>query len=154
MYSKSSIQRILLIFLPAALFFQICTAPAAWAGERICVAGSIANLRSGPGTNHQVLWQVEKYHPLLIEKKQGNWYQVKDFEGDTAWLHNSLVTNVESVITVKAKCNVRKGPGTKNPIVFTTERGVPFKVLKKQGNWLNIEHADGDIGWIHNSLIW
>jgi len=38
--------------------------------------------------------------------------------------------------------------------LFTVERGVPFKVLKRNGNWIRIEHADGEIGWIYNSLVW
>lgn len=126
----------------------------AMAQNRLTVTASIANIRSGPGTNHDVLWQVEKYHPLLILETKGNWYRFRDFEGDKAWIHNSLVGKVDSVITVEAKCNVRSGPGTDNPIVFKVERGVPFKVLNRKGNWLKVEHADGDRGWIYKKLVW
>jgi len=45
-------------------------------------------------------------------------------------------------------------PGTKEKILFTVEKGIPFKVLKSKGHWLNVEHADGDRGWIHDSLVW
>jgi SH3-like domain-containing protein len=31
---------------------------------------------------------------------------------------------------------------------------VPFKVLEQKGNWFHIMHADGDKGWIHDSLVW
>jgi SH3-like domain-containing protein len=31
---------------------------------------------------------------------------------------------------------------------------VPFKVLKKEGEWIRIVHADGDEGWIHRNLVW
>jgi SH3-like domain-containing protein len=31
---------------------------------------------------------------------------------------------------------------------------VPFKVLDRKGEWLHVEHADGDRGWIHSSLVW
>ncbi len=125
-----------------------------FAQQRVTITGKTANLRSGPGTNHDILWQVEQFHPFIVIEKKGNWYHIRDFENDTSWVHESLVGNIESVITIKSKCNIRSGPSTKDPIVFTTEMGVPFKVLKKQGNWLNIEHADGDVGWVHNSLVW
>ncbi|MGD8882880.1 MAG: SH3 domain-containing protein, partial [Desulfobacterales bacterium] len=36
----------------------------------------------------------------------------------------------------------------------TVEKGIPFKVLKRENNWIHIEHADGDKGWIHKSLVW
>ncbi len=122
--------------------------------ERLTIISSIANIRSGPGTGYDILWKVGKYHPILVLKKSGNWYHFQDFEGDKGWLHNSLVRNIPSVITNKVKCNVRSGPGTKFKILFTTEEGVPFKVLKRKGNWIHIQHADGDKGWIHKSLVW
>jgi len=100
------------------------------------------------------LWQIGKYHPILVLKKSGNWYHFQDFEGDKGWLHKSLVRNIPSVITNKEKCNVRSGPGTKFKILFTIKEGIPFKILKRKGNWIHIQHADGDKGWIHKSLVW
>jgi SH3-like domain-containing protein len=38
--------------------------------------------------------------------------------------------------------------------VFQAEKGVPFKVLQRKGKWLQIRHADGDKGWIHQKLVW
>ncbi len=125
-----------------------------WAQERISITSSMANVRSGPGTNHDVLWQIEKYHPIIIVTKQGNWYQFKDFEDDFGWVHESLVGKVPSVISIKNSCNVRSGPGTNHKVVFTVEKGVPFKVLGKKDKWVHIEHSDGDQGWIFESLVW
>lgn len=125
-----------------------------FAGERLSITSGIANLRSGPGTNYEVLWQVEQYHPFIIVEKKGNWYKIKDFENDVAWLHNSLLGNIKSVITIKDKCNVRAKPVTGSSILFTVEKGVPFKILEQKGNWIKIEHADGDIGWIYKTLVW
>lgn len=122
--------------------------------ERLSVASSIANIRSGPGTGYDILWKVAKYHPILVLKKSGNWYHFQDFEGDKGWLHKSLVRNIPSVITNKEKCNVRSGPGTKFKILFNIMEGIPFKILKRKGNWIHVQHADGDKGWIHKSLVW
>ena len=122
--------------------------------DRMAVKAAIANLRSGPGSKYDVLWQVEKFHPLLVIQKKGKWCKIKDFEGDMAWVHSSLLAKINGVITTKAKCNVRSKPDKKSKVLFTVERGVPFKVLKRNGNWIRIEHADGEIGWIYNSLVW
>ena len=125
----------------------------AWA-ERWAVTVSVANVRSGPGENTDILWEVEKYYPLNVFKKSGQWYHFRDFEGDEGWIYKSLVNKTPSIITKKEKCNIRSGPGTGFSIVFTVEKGVPFKVIKRKGSWIYIEHADGDKGWISNSLIW
>ncbi len=122
--------------------------------ERITISVPKANIRSGPGRGYEVLWEVEKYHPLVVIKKQGKWYRFRDFEGDEGWIFQSLVNKGSSIITKKDKCNVRSGAGTGFKVVFTAERGIPFKVLKRKGMWIYIQHADGDKGWIHKSLVW
>lgn len=125
----------------------------AWA-ERLAVSVSVANVRSGPGEHTDILWEVEKYYPLNVIKKSGQWYHFRDFEGDEGWIHKSLVSNIPTIITKKEKCNIRSGPGTGYSIAFTVEKGVPFKVIKREGSWTYIEHSDGDKGWIFNSLVW
>ncbi|MEE8398969.1 MAG: SH3 domain-containing protein [Desulfobacterales bacterium] len=122
--------------------------------ERLTVSVPNANIRSGPGTQYEILWQVEKYHPLMITKKTGAWYLFQDFEGDTGWVHKSLVAKIPSAITAKSKANVRSGPGMSFKISFTVGKGIPFRILKQKDNWLQVEHADGDRGWIHKGLIW
>ena len=122
--------------------------------ERLSVKAAIANVRSGPATTDPVIWQVEKYHPLKIIQKQGKWRLFQDFEGDRGWIHDSLLTDVKAVIVKNNKCNIRSGPGTDNAIRFIVDKGVPFKVLERKGKWIHVMHADGDQGWIHQSLVW
>ena len=122
--------------------------------ERLAVSAPVANIRSGPGTRHSVLWKVQKFFPLIVIDKSGEWYQFEDFEGDRGWVHRSLVDNTPTVITKNDQCNIRSGPGTSHEILFTVEKGIPFKVLKREGSWIHIEHSDGDKGWIHKALVW
>ena len=126
---------------------------AAWA-ERLAVAVSVANVRSGPGKNYDILWEIEKYHPLNVFNKSGQWYHFRDFEGDEGWIYKPLLRNIPSIITKKEECNIRSGPGTGFAIVFTVEKGIPFKVIKRKGSWIYGQHADGDEGWLHKSLVW
>lgn len=122
--------------------------------ERMAVTSTVANIRSGPGTDYEVLWNVEKYYPIVIIKKSDNWLLFRDFEGDQGWIHLSLLGKIPTVITSSDQCNIRSGPGTDNKILFTVGRGIPFKIIQSKGNWLQIEHADGDKGWIHKTLVW
>ncbi len=138
----------------SALFLLIfLTAPVADA-KRLAVKSNIANIRSGPGTKYEIIWQIEKFHPIKTIRKKGNWFLFRDFENDEGWVHNSLLGRIDTVITKSKICNIRSGPGTKNKVLNTVEKGIPFKVIKRKGNWLHVQHADGDKGWIHNSLVW
>ena len=140
------------IFLVVPLLLTVY--PGTVQAQRLAVGAAIANVRSGPGTQYDVLWQVEKYYPFEVLKKENKWYYFKDFEGDRGWLHESLVKKIKSVVTTCSSCNVRSGPGTKYAKVFGVERGTPFKVLGKRGNWIQIEHGEGHRGWIYKSLVW
>jgi SH3-like domain-containing protein len=122
--------------------------------ERLAVTASVANIRSGPGPKYDILWKVEKYYPIFVIEKKDPWFQFRDFEDDKGWVHKSLVNKLDAIITKKDLCNIRSGPGTGNKILFTVEKGIPFKVIERKGNWLHIEHADKDRGWIHDSLVW
>jgi SH3-like domain-containing protein len=146
---KSNILRILIFLL-----FFVSSAAQTVAAERLSVSAKIANIRSGPGTTFDVLWQVQKNYPILVLKKSGSWINFKDFESDEGWIHKSLIHKTPTVITIKERCNVRSGPGTQNSVLFSVEKGIPFQKIKKEGNWIHIEHADGDRGWIYHTLVW
>jgi SH3-like domain-containing protein len=140
-------------FLHILFLLLIFGSSVAWA-ERLAVSAPTANIRSGPGTGHDILWRVERYYPLSTIEKSGSWYYFSDFEGDTGWIHRSLVSRIPTVITVKDKSNIRSGPGTKFKILSSIDKGIPFKVIKRKGNWVHVVHGDGDKGWIYGSLLW
>ena len=138
------------------LLFVFLFSSMAFAGERMAISVSVANIRSGPGQNYEVLWRAEKHTPIeILERDQsGDWCYFKDFEGTKAWVHKNLIREMDTVITETGLCNIRSGPGTDHDLVFQAEKGVPFKVLQRKGKWLQIRHADGDKGWIHQKLVW
>jgi SH3-like domain-containing protein len=144
---------IIIVFVIVAFNAGVLIQPAM--AERKAISSNRANIRSGPGTTYEVLWQVERYYPIEIIRTVGQWYKFKDFEGDIGWVKNTIVNSTLTVITSKENTvNVRKGPGVNYEKVFMVEKGVPFKLVQKKGNWLQIEHADGDKGWIFKGLVW
>lgn len=148
------VKRGCILFISACCLFIILNASSALASERLSVKTAVANLRNGAGDQYKVLWQVEKYHPFLVINKKQDWYEVKDFEGDTAWVHKTLLGNTDTVISIKSQCNVRSKPDTSSDIVLRVDRGVPFRVIARKGDWINIEHVDGEVGWISKNLVW
>jgi SH3-like domain-containing protein len=49
--------------------------------------------------------------------------------------------------------NIRSGPGTNYTILFEAEKNYPLKLLKKAGNWFQVEDFEGDVGWIYKKLV-
>jgi SH3-like domain-containing protein len=124
------------------------------AAERLAVSAADANIRSGPGPNQDVLWKVEKYYPIEVFETSGMWLHFKDYEGDNGWIHKSLVDKTSTVVTKQNGCQLRAGPGAEQPVLIKVDKGIPFKVLKREGRWIHVEHADGDKGWLHDTLVW
>ncbi len=142
-------------FHPIAVLMLVCLiAGGAAAAERMTVKMEVANIRSEASVKSATVWQVEKYHPLLIVEKKGAWYRIKDFEGDGGWIHKSLLDKTPAVIVRVRRCNVRTGPGTQYDVAFTVDKGIPFKVRQRKGRWIEVQHADGDGGWVFSSLVW
>jgi len=138
------------------VIFYLLTAGHATA---ICVNAQKANLRSGPGTNYDVVWEIFKYMPFVKVgiSLSGEWYAVKDLEGDVSWIHKSLVTSKYKCSVVNSdKVNVRTGPGTnysKSP-ASPGKKYYSYRVLKKKGSWINVRDEWGNAGWIHRNYLW
>ena len=142
--------RRMVLFAVLCLLFFAAEANA----RRLAVSVKKANVRSGPGTNHDILWSVGTYYPFDVLKKSGRWYKIRDFEGDEGWMYRSLLRQIPAVIVKARLVNVREKPGTNFRILLQAERGVCFKRLGQKGKWLKVQHADGEVGWIHKSLVW
>jgi SH3-like domain-containing protein len=123
----------------------------------LCVNVPEANLRSGPGTKHEKTWEVFKYMPFDKQSAKGDWYKVKDVDGDSHWIYRKLVTNKFRCAVVKVdKANVRSGPGTgysKNALSPALKYD-SFKVIKIQSSWVKVIDEFGDTGWIFRKLLW
>ncbi len=125
--------------------------------EALCISNKKANLRQGPGTHFEKLWQVFQYMPFKELKKKGKWYRVQDLDGDIYWVHQKLITKKYKCAVIKEnETNLRKGPGTDYPQVAWSpvDKYFSMKVIKEKGNWVQIQDSAGDVAWIHKPLIW
>lgn len=143
-------------FLASIVFFCFLALPSAEA-LALCVSSPYANLRGGPGTNHEKTWEVLKYTPLKLLKKKGKWFRVKDLEGDVHWVYSPLVSSKFKCAMIKGeKANIRKGPGTNYSQVEESpgKQYYSYKVIKIQGDWVKVTDEFGTNGWIFRKLLW
>ena len=122
--------------------------------QELCVRVSRANLRAGPGTDNKKTWEVYQFMPFTQIDKKGDWYKVRDVDGDEHWIFKNLVDSKLQCVTIKAeRANVRKGPGTNYEMWFTVEKYTSFKKIGAEGKWVKVEY-EGEVMWIFNTLTW
>jgi uncharacterized protein YgiM (DUF1202 family) len=56
------------------------------------VTAPLANVRKGPGMNHESMRQVKKDEVLDFLGAQGEWFQVQIGDGRTGWVHRNVVS--------------------------------------------------------------
>ncbi|WP_144509587.1 SH3 domain-containing protein [Bacillus sp. FJAT-22090] len=134
------------------------------------VSVPVANMRSGPGTNFDVVTQSKQndlFESSQYAKDASNekWYKVNTASGD-AWLHQSVVSLVDKVEEKPVETPGTGETGTikrANALMYASSnynsavlqglaKNTSFTVLKKQAasdgtTWINIKAA-GKEGWI------
>lgn len=120
----------------------------------VSVKGAVLNMREGPGTQTEILWELKRGYPLQIQQRQGTWLKVRDFEGDTGWVASSLTSRTPHHIVKSKVANVRSSPSTQGRIVGKAEYGEVLRTQEKRADWVRVERANGPGGWISKKLLW
>jgi SH3-like domain-containing protein len=146
------------LFLFGTLFVLLCL-PEAVRAEMVSIADEDINMRSGPGTQHEVLWKLGTGFPVEVLKANGEWLQVKDFEGSTGWIKKNTTQKTPHMIVTankgtKKQIDVRNEPSPKGKVVARANYGVVFKTLEKKGGWIKVEHGKEVTGWVESKLLW
>lgn len=135
----------------AAMFLLL---PGVAAAEYASVQRDKVNIRSGPSTNNEILWEVFRGFPLKILERKGDWARIIDFEDDKGWIYAPLIDGTKRVIVRVKLANLRVGPSTNYEVVATVRYGVVFEPLERRRDWIKVQHADGTVGWMSDSLLW
>jgi SH3-like domain-containing protein len=146
-------KRFISVFIICTILFIAMASPAL----ALCIKNDRANLRKGPGTKHEKLWEVFQYMPFKLLKTKDNWKKVQDLDGDAYWVHAPLTTQKYQCAVIKNdKTNLREGPGTQFPIVSwaPVNKFFSMKVLKIKKDWVHVQDAAGDKAWIYRPLVW
>lgn len=128
---------------------------AASGAELVTVTKENVNVRTGPGTTNPIFMELFKGYPLKVLEWKGEWAQITDYEGDSGWIHKSLIgKNNTVIINAKKSVNMRSGPSTTSPVIAEVERGVIMTTISEKGKWMQLKHSSGTVGWIFKPLLW
>ena len=62
--------------------------------EALCIKNEKANLRKGPGTKHEKLWEVFKYMPFKQLGVKDAWKRIQDVDGDIYWVYSLSLIHI------------------------------------------------------------
>lgn len=124
------------------------------AREMVSIKGRIVNMRSGPSTGAQILWELERGYPLEVLARKGDWLQVRDFENDKGWVARSLTGRTRHHIVKARVANIRSGPSTRYRIVGKSERYDLLRTRGSKAGWVKVQSTDGVMGWVSKKLLW
>ncbi|ADW18326.1 SH3 type 3 domain protein [Desulfobulbus propionicus DSM 2032] len=139
--------------IPLSLLASAFAVSTVLGAEYVSVVKDGVNLRSGPNTNTDILYQLPSGYPLEILSKEGQWLKVSDYEGDKGYITESLVSKTPYVIVKVKECNIRSGPSANDSVVGKGVKDVIFKKVEQKGDWIKISHPDLT-GWVQKDLVW
>lgn len=151
---KSGSLRLQTVSVLFTFLFVLVASVSAWGDEYVSVKKDGVNIRAASSTKAEILWEVFKDFPLQVLQRQGEWTQIKDFEGDNGWIYSPLLAKKQTAIVKVKVSNMRSGPGKDYEPVATVKYGVVFDVVKREGDWVQLRHEDGTEGWVFSSLLW
>jgi len=124
---------------------------------------SYLNVRTGPGTNFEIIGKLLKGTLVMILAEKYGWYEVL-FAGRTAWINGhyiegekekTLGVELYGTITLPTgwSCGIKVGAGPHNPVIGRAENGTRVEVLDKQNGHYRCKFANGMDGWVRSDFV-
>ena len=114
------------------------------------------NVRAGPGSQYPIKFTFKlRGLPIKVISEYDNWSEIKDYEGDTGWVNQNLITKKRTIVvrTAKTFVNIHSKATSKSKIVLKLENNVVGDLIKCSTQYCGIKVV-GTKGWISKTEIW
>lgn len=111
------------------------------------------NVRAGPGQNYPIKFTFKlRGIPVRVISEYDNWNEIQDYEGQTGWVTQSLLTKKRTLMvkTSKSFINMHGKNNEKSRIIFRLENNVIGDYLKCIDGWCGIK-INNKKGWVQKS---
>lgn len=109
-----------------------------------------ANVRSGPGTNYPIKFIFKlQGMPVNVISEYDNWNEIKDFEGQTGWISQSLISKKRTLMVQSSRnlVNMHSKNSEKSRIILRLENKVVGSHVKCLKKWCALK-VNGKKGWV------
>ncbi|GGJ83927.1 N-acetylmuramoyl-L-alanine amidase [Lentibacillus kapialis] len=132
--------------------------PAVQADKAVVTSDNL-NIRSGPGTEYNLIGQVNTGTALHMVSVEDGWVEIT-YDNRTAWVSSDYVdihsnldrdsansqpvggNDIENIMIQHDNTHLRKGPSTSYDIVGFANKGEAFNVAGEEGNWYKIANEE------------
>jgi SH3-like domain-containing protein len=91
--------------------------------------------------------------PVEIVAEYENWRKIRDWQGASGWVHQSLLTGKRSFIIPSKPASLHKTPATSAEVVAKLEPEVMGEIRSCAGDWCRVK-VSGISGWIERTGMW
>ncbi len=116
---------------------------------------SETNVRAGPGQQYPVKFTFKaKSLPVRVISEYDNWNEIEDYEGQTGWVNQSLLTKKRSLLirTTQSFVNMHSKSNEKSRVLYRLENHVIGEYLGCEAKWCFVRINDKK-GWVLKSAV-
>jgi len=116
------------------------------------------NLRTGPGIRYPIDWVYQrKGLPVEVIDEFEAWRRIRDREGTTGWVHQSMLAAERTAVVIGERRMLRQTATAGSEPVAWLDPGVIVVLKRCADAWCEAVALDGNDsyrGWIGKSEIW
>ncbi len=112
-------------------------------------------VRTGPGLRYPIKWVYKKEGlPLEVILEYEVWRKVRDHEGQTGWIHQTLLSGKRTgIIMGKETTDIFQKPRVDSKLAAKLQPGVVIDLEACITGWCRVK-AGGYSGWAERKSIW
>lgn len=146
--------------LTGAMLFCGAASVDAQSAKGAYITTADVQVRSGPGTNHEVVTTIPKDIKVNVVGREGYWLKIESKHGGRpGYIDEQYTRPLDYQQTAQTKAAVpsaagpyrtldevdlREGPGTKHRIIAKLPAGIKVNVVRADGDWLRVESKKGN----------
>lgn len=152
-----------------SMLLLVMAIPVTASTDEVIINEDNLNLRSGPGTNYDVLGQLHTDERYSIVQRQGDWIEIQ-IDDYTGWVSVDYITvlgdtqgsqaddeveegsNTTTITIPFDNTQIRKGPSTEYDIIYFADKGLTLNVTGESGEWLHVKSKDVE-GYVFKPLV-
>ncbi len=111
------------------------------------------NLRTGPGVRYPIDWVYRRRGlPVEVIDEFETWRRIRDHDGTTGWIHQSMLDGRRSVLVTGEVRVLRRAPEAGATGVALLEEGVIARLEGCDGDWCRVS-VDRFGGWLRRGEV-
>ncbi|PEB50556.1 peptidase P60 [Bacillus pseudomycoides] len=126
------------------------------------VTADVLNVRSGAGTEHNIISKVKEGQVLQVIGQENGWFKV-NVNGQTGYVSGDFVTTGgKQGTTVQqgtgnytvnvSSLNVRTGPSTSHTVLGSVSKGQTVQVVGEVQDWFKVNY-NGETGYVSKDFV-